>query len=550
MSEPLHMLLRSAAAAQRGGHTIAACLIVSARGSTPQPAGALMFLDDTGRLYGTIGGGCLEAEVRRRAIAMLVERRSAILRFKLDHDYGWDDGLICGGTVEIAIGLAPPPEILDQIAQAVQRGEPAQLDILIAPPLLTAPPSDDELLRALHETVSLLIPPRPRLYIAGAGHIGLAVARHALALDFDTTLFDDRPDLLARAPRGTQTACGNIAQHFAAAPLDGNTWCLIVTRGHRHDQQALAAILNRIPGDPRNSAAPRYIGMIGSRRKVKVIFDDLECRGIPRAHLDAVHAPVGLAIGAVTVEEIAISIAAQLIQLRSQGGTTGNTVLRTPALPSAHEDHTVRTLPIGILLAAGRGTRMGRTKQLLSDPADPARSIVAAAFDAIAPCCRHMIVVVAHDAPAVIASLGERTFTPAHSIPGAEMSESLRAGLRAASALDPAAPILLHLADHPRLDPRTLEALLSAARDNPDRALIPTCHGRGGHPILIPHQLVGSLLQDPLIAAGGLRAWWKQNPHACSHLPVNDPGILVDLDEPGDYHALSAQRGSHIQPAC
>jgi xanthine dehydrogenase accessory factor len=516
MSEPMPQLLRGAAAAQSAGRTLAACLLVTARGSTPQRAGALMFVDDTGWILGTIGGGCIEAEVRRRAMMLLHERGSALLRFRLDHDYGWDDGLICGGTVELAIAPAPPGAQLEDTAAIIERGQPASLSIEVQ----VEPDS--------RERFILHIPPRKRLYIAGAGHIGCAVARHALALDFDVTLLDDRPDLLCPLKDSVRIICGPIAEELAHVPVDPDAFFVVVTRGHRHDQQALAAILQSAA---RAKATAGYIGMIGSRRKVKVIFEDMMAGGTPHEQLASVHAPIGLPIGAQSVAEIAISIAAQLVQVRAVDRSRFCTVER-----QSLAGHT--RPPIGILLAAGQGRRMGCTKQVLPLPGDPqGRALAAAAFDAIAPCCSKVVVVVSHDADAVLAALSTRPHRAVLAAPGADMSESVRAGLESAGQIDPGAPVLLHLADHPFVPADILTAILRAAAARPECAIRPTCGGRGGHPVLIPPALIASILLDPLDA--GLRGWWKSHPDTILDLPLDDPQTLTDVDTPADYHSLS-----------
>jgi xanthine dehydrogenase accessory factor len=295
MNEPVVDLLRRAADLQREGRSAVLCLLVQARGSTPQSAGALMLIDDAANMHGTIGGGCVEAEVRREALRMINESSSGVLRFKLDHDYGWDDGLICGGTIELAVAAPPDIETLDRIVDDLTHRRPTHLDLLV---------STD----AGDARYRLDLPPRERLYIAGAGHVGQALARQGLLLEFDVTIFDDRADLLARfAPPGVRTDTGSIAERLRAAPIDGETYCVIVTRGHRHDEQALRAVVDR---------GAKYLGMIGSRRKVKLIFDDLIERGVRPEALEVVHAPIGLDVNAVSVEEIGISIAAQLVQTR------------------------------------------------------------------------------------------------------------------------------------------------------------------------------------------------------------------------------------------
>jgi xanthine dehydrogenase accessory factor len=275
-----------------------------------------MLVDDTAHGFGTIGGGCVEAEVRKRAFEMLSRNASGLLTFKLDHDYGWDDGLICGGTIELAVGPLPDTTSLTRIADDIAARRAACLDLAI----------DTE---RGPVTYRLRMPPSDRLYIAGAGHVGQALARLGRQLEFDVTLFDDRVDLLEQitAPgdsskNGVTRQSGDIAESLGAAPVDHSTFCVIVTRGHRHDEQVLEALVGR---------GAAYVGMIGSRRKVKLIFDDLRERGVAQEHLDVVHAPIGLDIGAISVEEIALAIAAQLVQIRR---THQQTLIETvPATP-------------------------------------------------------------------------------------------------------------------------------------------------------------------------------------------------------------------------
>ncbi len=296
MNEPLTNLLERAASIQRKGRRAVACLVVKARGSTPQSAGALMLVDEDLNTFGTIGGGCVEAEVRRRAHELLMARASGVLKFKLDHDYGWDDGLICGGTIEMAIAPLPAAHVMALVLDDVRCRRASSLDFEVR--------ADD----GLTARFTLDLPPRDRLYIAGSGHVGQALARLAIPLEFETMIFDDREDLLHRfAPTGCLKVAVEITEQLRAAPIDDRTFVVIVTRGHKHDEQALHAVTNR---------GAKYVGMIGSRRKIKLIFDDLKAMGVsPRALAD-VHAPIGLDIGSVSVEEIALSIAAELVQVR------------------------------------------------------------------------------------------------------------------------------------------------------------------------------------------------------------------------------------------
>jgi xanthine dehydrogenase accessory factor len=254
-----------------------------------------MLVDEDANTFGTIGGGCVEAEIRRQAHALLAANGSGVLSFKLDHDYGWDDGLICGGTIHVAVAPLPESAELQRITDDLQQRRPTRLAV-------------DVMTDAGPATYTLDLPPRDRLYIAGGGHVGQALARLGLGLEFEVTVFDDRADLLeAHVPGGCTLAGGDIATGLRNADVDDRTYAVIVTRGHRHDEQALHAVVGR---------GARYVGMIGSRRKVKLIFDELVERGTAPDVLRAVHAPIGLDIGSITVEEIALSIAAELIACR------------------------------------------------------------------------------------------------------------------------------------------------------------------------------------------------------------------------------------------
>ncbi len=322
MNVSLIHLLERAVAMRRDGRRCVACLVVKSRGSTPQSAGALMLVDEDFNTFGTIGGGCVEAEVRRRAHELLHRGESGVVSFKLDHDYGWDDGLICGGTIEVAIAPLPEFERIARVIDDVRNRRATALALAVAA-------CDGETQR-----FELSMPPCDRLYIAGAGHVGQALARLALPLEFETTIFDDREDLLKRfAPQGCVTIAGDIAEKLREAPVDDRTYVVIVTRGHRHDEQALHSVVDR---------HAKYLGMIGSRRKIKLIFDDLKGLGVDPASLADVHAPIGLDIGSVSVEEIALSIAAELVQVRHRKKEAA-----VQAAESTHREvERVRTMPV------------------------------------------------------------------------------------------------------------------------------------------------------------------------------------------------------------
>jgi xanthine dehydrogenase accessory factor len=251
-----------------------------------------------GKTVGTLGGGCVEAEVRRRALELMSQGRTELMEFHLDHDYGWDDGLICGGVMEIYAQVVSTTTVsaFERIVADLRQHRPTALRITY------------ERKGEASEYVEELGPP-PRLIIAGAGHVGQALAKMAATLDFDVTVIDDRIDYVSaeRFPTAKRRIIGPIEDELRKTPVDANTYVVVVTRGHRNDGHALAAVID---------SPAKYIGLIGSRSKIKLIYDTLHGEGKSIDQLLRVHAPIGLEIGAVTVPEIAISIAAELVNVR------------------------------------------------------------------------------------------------------------------------------------------------------------------------------------------------------------------------------------------
>lgn len=295
------------------GEATALCTVVRTRGSTPQGAGAAMLVLTDGVTIGTLGGGCVEAEVRQRALNLMQERQSRLLSFRLDHDYGWDDGLVCGGIMDIAVQVIDSPESARSLEVARDRlaaNQAVKLSIGVA---------DEQGQLANFE---LEVPRTPSLVLAGAGHVAKALAEVAQRIGFAVTVIDDRADCLTaeRFP-GATCVLGPIEQKLTEARIDEQTYVVIVTRGHRNDGRALGAVIN---------SSARYVGLIGSKRKVRTILDDLFKQGVSRERLLAVHSPIGLEIGAVTPQEIAISIAAELIAIYRGRGDQAATPMKMP----------------------------------------------------------------------------------------------------------------------------------------------------------------------------------------------------------------------------
>jgi xanthine dehydrogenase accessory factor len=298
MHEPLDILatvLREVDAGRRA----ALAVIVATRGSTPQPAGVMVCVDEAARLSGTLGGGCVEAEARRRAHELLSAGQGALLSFRLDHDYGRDDGLICGGDMDVAVEVLSQASDVRVLREAVERLR-AGRDATI---LVRTARAGARCEYRVH------LESRPRVVIAGAGHISRELAELVVPLGFAVCVIDDRADFAnaERFPPPVEPVVGKIAETLREHPIDENTYVVVVTRGHKHDEDALAAVLD---------SKAKYIGMIGSRRKITVVFDDLRADGATPEQLERVHAPIGVAINAVTTREIALSIAAELIAVR------------------------------------------------------------------------------------------------------------------------------------------------------------------------------------------------------------------------------------------
>jgi len=188
---------------------------------------------------------------------------------------------------------------------------------------------------------------------------------------------------------------------------------------------------------------------------------------------------------------------------------------------------------IGVILAAGRGGRMGGKKQLTPwQSADGEKPLIAAAYDAIRPICDEMVIVLGHESAAVTVALGERSFHRTLSDPDDPMFESIRAGLKAARRVDPRAAVVLQPGDHPDVSPKTLELLKATAETRPMRAIIPQLGDHGGHPVIIPADLVAQLTQTE--CPDGLGQFWLDHPQLCARVPVDDPGVVRDIDTPAD----------------
>ena len=240
------------------GEIAALVTIVAAHGSTPQRVGAKMLVFRDGRTVGTIGGGCYENDAFWKAREALKTRRAHLVHYELSDDLAQESGLICGG----------------------------QMDVFIEP-----------------------IEPAPRLYIIGAGHVGYQLGQIAPTVGFRLHVVDDRQKFANHERFGAaeEVVVENVADWARSAEIPESAFVVVLTRGHRQDFDVLRALAGR---------TFRYLGLIGSRAKVARLTDALLADGVSADWLRQLHAPIGFDIGAISPEEIAVAILAELIAVR------------------------------------------------------------------------------------------------------------------------------------------------------------------------------------------------------------------------------------------
>ncbi len=237
---------------------VALVTIVATNGSTPQRVGAKMLVYADGRIVGTVGGGCYENDALWKARESLKTRKPTRVKYELDDDFAQENGLVCGGQMEVFIEPIEPP---------------------------------------------------PSVYVIGAGHVGQYLGRFAHDAGFTVRVVDDRATFANRErfPDAAEIIVADVPEWLTSADLPPSAYVVIVTRGHRHDLDALRAVVGR---------DLRYVGLIGSRAKVARVYEALASEGADAERLARVYAPIGFDLGAVTPQEIAVSILAELIAVR------------------------------------------------------------------------------------------------------------------------------------------------------------------------------------------------------------------------------------------
>lgn len=317
-------------------------MVVGATGSTPQKLGAKALVDAEGRLLaGTIGGGLMESRALAKGAQVIQEKAGDVFEFAMDEPYSRDAGPICGGTMRV---LAVPGmrENRDSYAAVLNALSGKERGLILTalkadgvtgqsrwvPEATIGNGGGADSLRAFLENerggvhvdestrAENFVEPvvaLPQMLIVGGGHVGQAIARQAVWLGYHVTVLDDRPDFARPElfPEQVTPICGDIREEVQRFPKTADSYIVLVSKGHKPDAEALEGCIH---------SNPAYIGMIGSKRKVALLRTHFLESGLAREEeFGRVFAPIGLDIGAVTVEEIATSVMAQVVAVRRLG---------------------------------------------------------------------------------------------------------------------------------------------------------------------------------------------------------------------------------------
>lgn len=297
------------------GRRVGLASLLATTGSMPRHEGARLAVTEAGLLIGTVGGGAVERLAIERAREARAGGASSL------EWYRTGDEMACGGDALLAARPLAERDLpfLRDLLDTLERGEPACVEeawedpasptLSLVPPARLSRPTWDDAARTYREPVCAPC----RLHVFGAGHVGAALVGLAAAAGFEPHVYDDRPELATpeALPDAASVSCGSFEELAASAPIAPNDAVVVLTHGHVHDQAVLLAVLGR-------EVQPAYVGCIGSRRKSALAREHLAAAGVPAGRVDAVHMPIGLAIGAVTPAEIAVSIVAQLIGCRAE----------------------------------------------------------------------------------------------------------------------------------------------------------------------------------------------------------------------------------------
>ncbi len=530
--------------ALNGESPLVIATIIMTRGSTPQiPGTSALIVDGTVR-EGTLGGGVLEAEAQKRGKEAVKDKKSLLFEYNLDSDVAAEEGALCGGKATVLIDAQPEKQktVFDEITRSIDKKIPGILVTIIQqkddrvdierhwcpegaqfPPAVSRDPSlSAEAKRSLAERKIRVVTspgeksipermicfepivPRSQLIIAGAGHIGQALAHLGSLLDFEITVIDDREEFAnpERFPDSDHILVGDIRRAISEHTITPDTYIVLVTRGHKYDADALKACIGSDAG---------YIGMIGSRRKVKQMRKEfLEKGWATPEQFERIYAPIGLDISSTTIHEIAISIAAQLIRIRHQN----------------------REIPhiTAMVLAAGESNRMKEQKLLLPYKGKP---MIRTVVDTIAQSrIQEIMVVLGADHEKIEKALegSAATFCTNENYRKGMLS-SIQAGMK--SMPEHSDAFMVFLGDQPMISPAIIDAIINAYSNTQKGIVLPVFEKRRGHPVLIDKKYRSHI--DTIDPNVGLRDLIWKFPDDITEVSMEDEGIIRDIDTREDY---------------
>ncbi|NQU85888.1 MAG: molybdenum cofactor cytidylyltransferase [Mariniphaga sp.] len=519
------------------GEVVVLGTLIKTKGSTPQVPGASAIFNSEGLKFGTMGGGILEAEAQKLAQKSIQSKIDIYKEFSLNAGINDKTGAICGGSAFFLLD-ANPGESLDTFKQVKNSLEKNTAGVLVSEirnhknkvsikrfwfnteeKVLCDFYEEfglgcDEFSLILKEKKPALVEkpgnvifaepvfPAPELIIVGAGHIGQALSKLGSFIGFNVTVIDNRPELATkeRFPDANKIFISEISNCFEEIKISGNSYIVIVTQGHREDSEALKCCI-------KSDAA--YIGMIGSKRKIALVREKFIKEVIcTESEFDRIYAPVGIDINSKTVEEIAVSITAQIIQSRNQ--KQGNEIWC-------------------MILAAGESKRMKQQKLLL--PFRGKTIIESVVKKAVASKSDRVLVVTGSDEDRIIPLIEQENVQTASNKNYQDgMFSSVLCGI---NVLPDAAAVVVMLGDQPMVQTDVINSLIKDFKRAGNGIIIPTYKGKRGHPILIDLKFRKKIIN--LSGNTGLRELLVKYPEEIKEVEVGTEEILNDIDTPEDY---------------
>ncbi|MEL7670358.1 XdhC/CoxI family protein [Methanobacterium sp.] len=308
--------------------------VISRDGSAPRDVGAKMFIGEEGKIYGTIGGGNLEHSVYKQALSTMGTEKPEMIHIRMDSKEVASDGMICGGNIDVLL----EPVHLKNIELYRRLGELKRMGLNGV--LVTQFDGENYLKTVIEENAEISGDPiseedknaflkhmrstdlqfedgviveslhiAPSLYVFGAGHVSQFISKIAKMVGFYVVIIDDRAEFASRErfPDADEVLVESFYDVFNRLNFTGSEYVVIVTRGHQFDRDVLIESLKK---------NAKYIGMIGSRRKVKMVLEHMKEIGLDPEAVDNVYSPIGLSINAETPQEIAVSIVGELVKVR------------------------------------------------------------------------------------------------------------------------------------------------------------------------------------------------------------------------------------------